>query len=198
MFKCIRRLFVKIFCIGCVERVQHASHSTITVEKSPDTTIFLPAITAALVTPELVTASVPPRSDAGFESLQTAVQQHNQNNPLGALKYYEKAANEGLNELHMSRVYAEMAIIELMELGDVEKALRYWMKALSSPRVFYETAHTACQYLVIVYSIGGTKTEVNLLLILLSKTESHINYNLSPDSTARIEQKLKSFKWRRT
>lgn len=165
--------------------------------QTEDNAIVLPILTADMLNPALVPVSAAPGSGAGMSSFQAAIQQINSKNHLGALSYFEKAIGEGINDLHAGYAYSEIAVIELMNRGNAEKAVGYWLNVLSMPRVFYESAHTACQYLIIVYDLAGTDAEVKILTDLLSNTMQRINYSLAPDAKAKIRSNLEKFTWRR-
>ncbi len=156
----------------------------------------LPAFTADMFDFKLVPVSAAPRSGPGMSSFQAAIQLINKDDGPGAIQLFMKALHEGLNELHAGYTYSEMGVIELMERGNANQAIGYWLAALLMRQVFYETAHTACQYLIIVYDLAGAHAQVKILSDLLARTAGYITYSLSPEAKVQIRKKLDAFTWR--
>lgn len=142
-------------------------------------------------------ASKAPKYSAGHKFFDAAIEASNRKDHSGCVSNFKNAIEKGLDELREGYAYAQMGEKKLLYFSLAGEAVADFVKALSYPEVFYETAHTAAQYLRIIYENAGEADEAQRLQVLLTDANQGINYSLSFETVNKVRDIIKGVTWKR-
>ena len=133
---------------------------------------------------ELVDSAHLVPSGAGDDDFQNAMAAVNRQDDGAAEQLFRSALSAGLDPLRDG--YTRANIGELcIKRRDLDEAVAMLVSVLESERALFESAHTAAEYLAIVYAELERDAEAAGLRDLASRTTAALGTSLSPDAAGR-------------
>lgn len=157
----------------------------------------LPTITAESLAFRLVEAENLPDPGAGGEAFQKAIAANNaatqsrilsdrQHHSNEKRQQYETALTLGLDSLREGYAQANLGEDAVLR-GDIQGGVTWFQLVLGHKEVLFDAAHTAIQYLTIIYRTSARPSETALLGRIYVKTHERLGHRLAPEIVSKAE-----------